>query len=84
MFYLLQLYKMTNFCPFFIGLLSDIKGQAEDLGYVGCESELVESILFDEFGIEITDQKQLDRLTKELMKHDNLSWLENMKPMLGA
>jgi len=79
MMYLIQLYRMTNCCPYFIGLLSDIKGQAEDCGYDGCEDELVGSILFDEFGIEGMDRKQLKMLTECLMRNPDLNFLEAFK-----
>lgn len=84
MIHLLQLWKLTNFDLNFLGLLSDLKGQAEDLGYDGCEEELVESILFDNWGLEMMDSRQLQRVTEYLLKTPHLDGLEHVKGMIGG
>lgn len=60
---LLQLLKLLNDTDKFQSLFSDLTSEIEELGYEGCEDELVNQILQNHFNITIEDKRQLDSLT---------------------
>lgn len=81
MIHLLQLYKMLDSVSrkLFIQLFNDLSYEIDDLGYKGMESELIEDLLFNHFAIELEDTRQIERLTKSILRNQNrLNILERL------
>ena len=78
MIHLIQLFNMIDDKKLFIGLFSYFKDEAQEMGYSGFEGELFNEMLDNHFGIEILDDKQLERITASLLKRDDLSFLNNL------
>jgi spore coat polysaccharide biosynthesis predicted glycosyltransferase SpsG len=53
---------------YFVALFSDLSFEIEEMGYEGMEEDLVESLLFDHFGLEMMDENQLAMLTKYILE----------------
>ena len=73
MIYLLQIAKMLNDnqLELFIALFNDLSYEIDELGYKGNESELINELLDNHFGISLEDDKQLNKLTSCILNHQN-------------
>lgn len=73
MLYLLQIAKMLNDnqLELFISLFNDLSYEIDGLGYKGNESELVNELLDNHFGIYLEDDNQLNKLTSCILNHQN-------------
>ena len=73
MLYLLQIAKMLNDnqLELFIALFNDLSYEIDELGYKGNESELINELLDNHFGIYLEDEKQLSKLTSCILNHQN-------------
>ena len=71
MIYLMQIVKMLNKNQIrhFIALFEDLTYEIEELGYKGMETELVNDMLMNHFGLEIECENQLSRLTDSILKN---------------
>lgn len=76
MIYLIQLYNLVGQRKLFIQIFSGLKEEAKELGYEGFETELVNEMLYNHFGLELESDKQLEMLTDAMLKRDDLSFLE--------
>jgi hypothetical protein len=79
MIYLIQLYKMVHDKKLFINVFSDLDFELEEMGWKDDPEGLIEGMLFNHFGLEIDDEKQLSSLTKTILKKKDLSFLETFK-----
>lgn len=66
MLHLLQLLNMLNKKQFemFEQLFSDLEYELNEMGWKDNESELISSMLFNHFMIELLDERQLENITK--------------------
>lgn len=70
MIYLMQVLKMIPNVDDFLALFSDLDHEINELGYE--ENELVSTMLFNHYGIEIQCDKQLTMTTKVIMVPEKL------------
>jgi hypothetical protein len=67
MLHLIQLYNYVDNKELFASLFYDFKGQVDEMGYcLASAGELVNEILFNDFGFEIEDEGQLNKITEAL------------------
>jgi len=78
MLHLIQLYNMVHDKKLFIGLFSDFKYETTMMQYTGFEGEMFNEMLLNHFNLEVLDENQLNRITKTLLKRDNIKFLENI------
>ena len=80
MIYLLQILKRLNKQQRqqFLALFSDLDYELDELGWRGNETDLVNDMLFNHFGMTIEDSKQLEILTEAILKKDNLQFTYNL------
>jgi len=71
MLYLLQLLKLLDNKQrkFFGVLFDDLSMEIEDMGYEGHETELVNEMLFNHFGLTVEDDKQLQVFTDYILNN---------------
>lgn len=71
---LMQLLKMLNKTQRkqFLQLFSDLDYELDELGWRGNETDLVNDMLFNHFGLSIEDESQLKRLTEVILKPESL------------
>lgn len=74
MLYLIQLLKMLNKKQQkqFVELFSDLDYELNDMGWKGNETDLINDMLFNHFGMSIDDADQLQMLTNSILKKGNL------------
>lgn len=74
MIYLIQVLKMLNKTQRqqFLTLFSDLDYELDELGWRGNETDLVNDMLFNHFGLSIEDETQLKRLTEVILKPESL------------
>jgi hypothetical protein len=70
MIYLLQILKRLNKKQRqeFVALFSDLDYELDELGWRGNETDLVNDMLFNHFGMELEDKNQLQMLTDAILK----------------
>jgi hypothetical protein len=70
MIYLLQILKRLNKKQRqeFVALFSDLDYELDELGWRGNETDLVNDMLFNHFGMELEDKDQLQMLTDAILK----------------
>lgn len=79
MIYLIQILKRLNTSErmLFIELFNDLSYELDELGYKDFPEELIDDMLFNHFGIEMTSESQLELLSACIVrsqgKIDNLS-----------
>jgi hypothetical protein len=80
MIYLLQILKRLNKKQRqqFLALFSDLDYELDELGWRGNETDLVNDMLFNHFGMEIEDENQLKMLTESILKKGNLQSAYNV------
>lgn len=68
--YLLQILKRLNKKQRqqFLALFSDLDYELDELGWRGNETDLVNDMLFNHFGMELEDKNQLQMLTDAILK----------------
>lgn len=71
---LLQIMKMLNKRQRqdFVALFSDLDYELDEMGWRGNETDLINDMLFNHFGMSIDDDFQLKRLTDSILKKGNL------------
>lgn len=69
MIYLIQLYNMINDKELFINLFNDLSYEFEDMGWCDDPETLIEDLLFNHFGLTISDEYQLESITKSIVKY---------------
>ena len=69
MIYLMQVLNLIgkSNIDLFESLFTNIDDDIKDLGYENCESELVNEIMNNHFGIYLEDERQLEFLTKVIL-----------------
>ena len=74
MIYLLSILKHLNPAQRkdFMSLFSDLDYELNELGWKGNETDLINDMLFNHFGLSIDDETQLKRLTDSVLKEGNL------------
>lgn len=74
MMYLIQILKMLNKPQRkqFEAIFSDLDYELNDMGWAGNETELVNDMLFNHFGLSVDDQSQLKMLTESILKAGNI------------
>lgn len=80
MIILMQLLKMLNKTQRkeFVALFSDLEYELDELGYRGSETDLVNDMLFNHFGLSLEDEGQLQRLTDAILKKGSLQAAASM------
>jgi len=80
MIYLMQILKMLNKTQRkqFVALFSDLDYELDELGWRGNETDLVNDMLFNHFGMSIEDETQLKMLTESILKKGNLQAAANV------
>lgn len=75
MIYLIQLLKMLDRKQRqeFLTLFSDLDYELDELGWRGNETDLVNDMLFNHFGLSIEDETQLKRLTEVILDKGKLA-----------
>jgi hypothetical protein len=70
MIYLLQILKRLNKQQRqqFLAMFSDLDYELDELGWRGNETDLVNDMLFNHFGMELEDKNQLQMLTDAILK----------------
>jgi hypothetical protein len=70
MIYLLQILKRLNKQQRqqFLAMFSDLDYELDELGWRGNETDLVNDMLFNHFGMELEDKNQLRMLTDAILK----------------
>jgi hypothetical protein len=70
MIYLLQILKRLNKKQRqqFVAIFSDLDYELDELGWRGNETDLVNDMLFNHFGMELEDKNQLQMLTDAILK----------------
>ena len=70
MIYLLQILKRLNKQQRqqFLAMFSDLDYELDELGWRGNETDLVNDMLFNHFGMELEDKDQLQMLTDAILK----------------
>ena len=83
MIYLMQILKMLNKTQRkqFVALFSDLDYELDELGWRGNETDLINDMLFNHFGLSIGDDSQLQRLTDSILKKGNLEAAHNVVNM---
>jgi hypothetical protein len=83
MIYLMQILKMLDKAERqqFVALFSDLDYELDELGWRGNETDLVNDMLFNHFGMEIEDENQLKMLTESILKKGNLQSAYNVVNM---
>jgi hypothetical protein len=86
MIVLMQLLKMLNKSQRkeFVALFSDLDYELDELGWRGNETDLVNDMLFNHFGLSIEDNGQLQRLTDAILKKGNLQAAVGTIEAVGA
>lgn len=64
----MQLLNRVQDKQFFINLFDDLSFELDELGYRDDATMLVDELLLNHFGIEMQDDKQLERLTDFILK----------------
>jgi hypothetical protein len=74
MMYLLQILRMLNKTQRsqFVELFSDLDYELNDMGWAGNETDLINDMLFNHFGLTVEDDRQLKMLTDSILKKGNL------------
>lgn len=74
MIYLIQVLKMLNKNQRqqFVALFSDLDYELDELGWRGNETDLVNDMLFNHFGMSLENDRQLQMLTESILKKGNL------------
>lgn len=74
MIYLIQVLKMLDKKQRqqFLALFSDLDYELDELGWRGNETDLINDMLFNHFGLSIEDSTQLQRLTDCILKPNML------------
>ena len=74
MLYLIQLLKMLNKKQQkqFVELFSDLDYELDELGWKGNETDLINDMLINHFGMSIADADQLQMLTNSILKKGSL------------
>ena len=83
MIYLMQILKMLNKTQRkqFVELFSDLDYELDDMGWRGNETDLINDMLFNHFGLSIEDSRQLQMLTDSILKKGNLEAAHNVVNM---
>jgi hypothetical protein len=83
MIYLMQILKMLDKAQRkqFVALFSDLDYELDELGWRGNETDLINDMLFNHFGLSIEDDSQLQRLTDSILKKGNLAAAHNVVNM---
>jgi hypothetical protein len=83
MIYLMQVLKMLNKTQRkqFVELFSDLDYELDDMGWRGNETDLINDMLFNHFGLSIEDSRQLQMLTDSILKKGNLEAAHNVVNM---
>jgi hypothetical protein len=70
MIYLLQILKRLNKQQRqqFLAMFSDLDYELDELGWRGNETDLINDMLFNHFGMELEDKNQLRMLTDAILK----------------
>lgn len=84
MIYLLQILRMLNETQRkdFLALFSDLDYELDELGWRGNETDLVNDMLFNHFGLSIEDETQLQRLTEVILKPESIKAAVNTVNMI--
>lgn len=84
MIYLMQILKMLNKKQRqqFLALFSDLDYELDELGWRGNETDLINDMLFNHFGLSIEDEGQLKRLTEVILKPESLKAAVNTVGMI--
>lgn len=84
MMVLMQLLKMLNKTQRqqFLALFSDLDYELDELGWRGNETDLINDMLFNHFGLTIEDEGQLQRLTEVILKPESLKAAVNTVNMI--
>ena len=74
MIYLLQILKRLNKQQRheFVAMFSDLDYELDEMGWRGNETDLVNDMLFNHFGMELEDKNQLQMLTEAILKPNSL------------
>lgn len=83
MIYLMQILKMLDKKQRqqFLAMFSDLDYELDELGWRGNETDLVNDMLFNHFGMELEDKNQLQMLTDSILKKGNLQSAYNVVNM---
>lgn len=71
MIYFAQLLRLINNEKLFINLFSDLSFEIDEMGYAGMETELVDDLLFNHFGLTIENSHQLAEITRVILENQN-------------
>lgn len=84
MIYLMQILKMLNKTQRqqFLALFSDLDYELDELGWRGNETDLVNDMLFNHFGLSMEDENQLKMLTDVILKPESLKSAVNTVSMI--
>jgi hypothetical protein len=84
MIYLIQVLKMLDKKQRqqFLALFSDLDYELDELGWRGNETDLVNDMLFNHFGLSIEDKNQLKMFTDVILKPESLKAAVNTVGML--
>ena len=91
MIYMMQILRLLNKREreTLVAAFSDLSFEIEELGYEGLEDELISDMLFNHFGIEMQEPKQLRWLTDWVLEKQNQpqiweSLLKTVNLQMGA
>lgn len=84
MIYLMQILKMLNKTQRqqFLALFSDLDYELDELGWRGSETDLINDMLFNHFGLSMEDETQLKMLTDVILKPESLKSAVNTVSMI--
>lgn len=71
MLYLIQIIKMLtkDQRQHLVALFDDLSYEIDEMGYRGNESDLIDDMLMNHFGLEMESDRQLQLLTQCILKH---------------
>lgn len=84
MIYLIQVLKMLDRKQRqqFLAIFSDLDYELDELGWRGNETDLVNDMLFNHFGLSMEDETQLKMLTEVILKPESLKSAVNTVGMI--
>lgn len=77
MLHLLQIYKMVQDKELFINLFNDLEFELDEMGWRDAPEELINDLLMNHFGLEVTCPKQLKLITNSIIDKD-ISYLASL------
>ena len=73
MIYLMSILNKVSNINDFQAVFSDLDFELNELGYSNNPTELIDDLLIKHFDIEMTDQKQLNQLTKTILNKNSFN-----------